>query len=339
MPNQTPDWELLARYFSNESSPEESREILVYLQANPAEAEFFATIDKTTTPDLTGIDVESALANVRMRMHDDARQLGVVRPFMRSPRRKISTTWLVPILALAAAILVAVGLQLRKVSTDAAVAPMNYASAVGRPGTFRLPDHSRLVLGPGSTLNLLPGYGTYRRIVDLTGEAYFDVIHDDSRPFTVRINGATVRDVGTRFVVRGQSNEVEVAVTEGKVSLTAKQTPGGVILGRGDRGIIRKDEKPIIRRGDVTEDDLTWMNGKLTFRDARTDEVAGSLRRWYGIEVQMDPSLANRHLTASFNGESPDRVLEVIGLALGATVERKGDTAVIKSLTERVRTR
>jgi ferric-dicitrate binding protein FerR (iron transport regulator) len=68
------------------------------------------------------------------------------------------------------------------------------------------------------------------------------------------------------------------------------------------------------------------------FREATIGEIASSIRKWYGIELKAgDSSLANRHLTATFTGESADRVLDVIRLALGAEIERHGDTAIVRA--------
>ena len=64
----------------------------------------------------------------------------------------------------------------------------------------------------------------------------------------------------------------------------------------------------------------------------KLSEVAASLNRWYGIDLQVpDGSLATRHLTATFSGESPERVLDVIRLVLGADIERHGDTAIVRA--------
>jgi len=66
------------------------------------------------------------------------------------------------------------------------------------------------------------------------------------------------------------------------------------------------------------------------FREAPVGTVRAELQRWYGIDLQIDSSFASRHLSMTFEGESADRVLEVIGLSLGAEVTRQGNTASIK---------
>ena len=78
--------------------------------------------------------------------------------------------------------------------------------------------------------------------------------------------------------------------------------------------------------------DTAWTTGRLVFRDAPLGEVAGALRRWYGVRLRFaDSAAAERHLTATFAGESTDAVLRVVGLATGVRLERRGDTVVVRA--------
>jgi ferric-dicitrate binding protein FerR (iron transport regulator) len=130
-----------------------------------------------------------------------------------------------------------------------------------------------------------------------------------------------------------EGENVHVAVTDGSVLLneaTAAES-NGVVLRAGDRGEIDGGGTIRAEPGTVTDADLAWTHGSLVFEDATLLHVMADLKRWYGIELQVsDPSLENRHITATFEGESIDRVLNVIGLALGAQVVQRGDTAFIR---------
>jgi transmembrane sensor len=171
--------------------------------------------------------------------------------------------------------------------------------------------------------------------VELRGEALFDVRHDDRRPFHVRAGSATVTDVGTTFAVRTDAgDEVHVIVTSGVVRLRSASAPRdqGVTLTAGDRGALGANGRVMVDRGGATDDDLAWTRGRLVFNDAPLGRVRADLRRWYGIELDItDSRVAGRHLTAAFAGEPAQQVLDVIALALGVTIERRGggDTAVI----------
>jgi len=200
--------------------------------------------------------------------------------------------------------------------------------------SMTLIDGTRVVLGPLSSVKVGPGYGSTSREVEVRGDAWFDVTHDAHRPFTVRAGSATIVDVGTTFAVRSDDPAgVTVSVSEGSVSLRQMNTPvsQGVVLKAGDNGLLQHDGSVVARRGSATEDDVAWMKGRLVFRDASISQVAASMRKWYGIELRVaDRTLNNRHLTATFADESPERVLETIRLALGADIERRGDTAIVR---------
>jgi len=219
----------------------------------------------------------------------------------------------------------------RPVSTAA----MTYRTGAGAADSVRLSDGSRVVLAPQTELIVAANYGETAREVQLRGVAYFDVTHDDARPFAVHSGNATIRDVGTIFTVRSDSGgSLRVAVQEGAVLVHRAGTPQdqGVLLYEGDLATMAPGEPVVARRGVVDADDVAWTTGRLVFRDAPMGDVASELRRWYGVELQAaDSSIAARHLTAEFRGEPLDQVISELTLALDAGVERRGDTLVVRS--------
>jgi transmembrane sensor len=214
-----------------------------------------------------------------------------------------------------------------------------FASAVGKRDSVRLADGSRVILGPASQLVVPAAFGQRGREVELHGEAYFDVVHDTTRPFIVRAGDATIRDVGTSFAVRSDSGtRVQVVVTAGLVAL--RGTAGSAaILRAGDVGTIQPTGRVLVRHDASTAPYLAWMRDSLVFREASLAEVSGDLRRWYGVELRVeDSTLASRHLTMTFSGDPLERVLRVIGLGLGAEIQRHGDTAVVRASDRSTRT-
>jgi transmembrane sensor len=207
------------------------------------------------------------------------------------------------------------------------------ATGVGAIDSLRLPDGTIAVIGPLSSIKLASGYGTDRREVEIHGDVYLDVVHDSAKPFTAFAEHARIQDIGTKFAVHTDSARgVVVSVTEGSVSLQGVNVGRGpgVVLKPGERGVLPPDGRASTERG--TPEDLAWMRRQVVFRETPLSDVATALHRWYGIELSVrDPLLASRHLTATFSGESPERVLEVIGLVLGADIERRGDSAIVKA--------
>lgn len=351
--SQSPDWEALARHLTGESLPDESARIEAALEALPEEraalTRLGAAIDDLRSDTPQGLDVDAALARVKAR--PEFKDSGIIP--IGTGRRDFTVSrprWLIPMPALAAAALLAVGvaswMSYRNRPHESAVtAPTDrmLATGVGIRDSLTLADGTRIVLGPLSSVKIAAAYGSTSREVEIRGDAWFDVVHDTDRPFTVHAGSATIVDVGTKFTVRSDDPDgVSVSVSEGSVSLRQVNSPveKGVILRAGDNGLLKSGGDVVARRGSASEDDVAWMRGRLVFREAPLGEVANSMRKWYGIELKVaDPSLLNRHLTATFAGESSERVLDVIRLALGAEIERRGDTAIVHSAKGSMRSR
>jgi transmembrane sensor len=206
---------------------------------------------------------------------------------------------------------------------------VEHSTGVGRVDTLRLADGTSVVLGPSSRLRLEPDYGQRARMLTLDGQAYFDVVHDDARPFVVRTASATLRDVGTTFSVESDRDlGTRIAVTSGAVdvaALAARDAEPTVLHG-GDRAEVNGD-RMTVERGVVSGDATAWTRGTLVFHDASMTTVAAELRRWYGIRLVIDDStLAARRLTATFDRAGADDVGRVLAAVLGGSATRSGDT-------------
>jgi transmembrane sensor len=209
------------------------------------------------------------------------------------------------------------------------IAARTLLTPVGGRDSLVLPDGSQVMLGPGSSLIMAQGYGQAERRVSIRGEALFTVAHDKTKPFVVVANGVEIRDVGTAFVVHSDAGDARIAVTEGVVDVVAH----GVTetLKAGDAASI-SGGRIHAQRGVGVGDDLAWMKGRLVFRDAPLADVAEDLKRWYGVQLDIrDSALRRRPLSAEFQGDSLASVLRVISSALGASMERRGDTVVVRS--------
>jgi transmembrane sensor len=127
---------------------------------------------------------------------------------------------------------------------------------------------------------------------------------------------------------------VRVAVTSGSVRVSSAATGGAgreLVLAAGDMATLGASTAPVVARGVVTGDDTAFTRGRLVFRDAPLAEVVVELRRWYGVELRVaDGAASRRRLTATFEGESREQVMAIIGAALGARVERRGDTVLVR---------
>ncbi|WP_341835399.1 FecR domain-containing protein [Chitinophaga pollutisoli] len=167
---------------------------------------------------------------------------------------------------------------------DATVAAWNTLTTP-RGGQFRLtlPDGTQVWLNAASSLRFPTAFVGKERIVELTGEAYFEVAKDAGKPFIVKAaGGMDVQVLGTHFNVAAYEEEPSSTVTllEGAVTVNRQQLEPG-------QQAIRQNGHIRIRPAD-TEQAVAWKNGYFSFNDADITTVMKELERWYDIKVQYD---------------------------------------------------
>jgi transmembrane sensor len=326
-----PSPEALARVVYGESSEPEAAEVRQWLEQHPQESLALDAVSAATGTmgrQAPTVNVEAALARVHARMH--------VETTVKS-RRKY---WWGSTIALAAAAAVAfaviapgwwrTGSDWIHHTSHPSVVAQRYAVAPGTHRSIQLSDGTSVLLGPNSELDVFVGYGSARRDVMLRGTAAFDVRHDAGTPFVVIDGAARIQDVGTRFIVRpGHDSSVIVAVTAGSVRMgdTTHAAPA-LALVAGQRGAFHPSAGAALLPGSASTADTAWISNGLAFDDAPLDVVARGLADRYGVHVRIqDPTMRQRHFTGTFTeADSLDRVLSALRLALGARIERQGDT-------------
>ena len=178
-----------------------------------------------------------------------------------------------------------------------------------------LADGSKVWMNAASSLKYPTSFQNGQRIVDLTGEAYFEIAKNPSKPFRVRINnGAVVEVLGTRFNVMSYTDELNIETTllEGIVKLT--------------KGIVSRVLKPgelaaLDRRGEIRIDDAAdieeitaWKNGMFDFKDQEIAPIMRQVERWYDVEVVYEGNIGD-HFNASIPRDVPvSKLLHLLGL-------------------------
>ncbi len=343
-----PDWEAFGRFLSGESDAAEAVAIADWLGNHPEDERVIDALRQSTAQlareVASPVDTERALAAVKARRADAAEHISSLDQARAARRDRTSTprgsnglpltpaafgVW--PSLRAAAAIMiVATGLVIWRTQREGPPADTQIVVAPGARDSVQLPDGTRALLGPGSTLTYAADYGGATREVVLQGDGFFDVERDDAKPFTVRAGDAVIVDLGTAFTVRTDAiRGVAVAVTSGRVRLARLGAADQLELSAGDAGVLPSRGAP--QHDSVSLDDaLAWTTGALVFRDAAFRDVAVSLSRWYGVTVLADSSVQAARLTATFRNDARATVLKTLALSYGAGLDMRGDTAYFR---------
>jgi ferric-dicitrate binding protein FerR (iron transport regulator) len=198
-------------------------------------------------------------------------------------------------------------------------------AAPGQVEFAYLPDSSRVFLNNTSSIKYAPGYDDNERRVILSGEAFFEVKRDISRPFIVETNDTEVKVLGTSFNVSAypENNFTRIIVTEGKVAITS--SPGqrqGEILKRGMKATLEKSSKTIHTASLENYNEIAWKTKMLEFRETPLNIVIDHVNSAYQGNIQLEgEGLKNCKFTGSFNNQSLESIIDILSVAFSLKKE------------------
>ncbi len=180
--------------------------------------------------------------------------------------------------------------------------PVSFQAPVGESLTATLPDGSTVALNSDARLVYARPFGWGRRVVKLTGEAFFDVESDSQKPFIVETFNAAVTVLGTRFNVRAWPNDptrqTTVVLEEGAVRLATLHAPDqSVVLEPGQMSRVTGEDAPPSAPVAVSvEQMLAWRQGGFSFKDHPVAVILAEVERRFGVAIQAPDALAQRRL-------------------------------------------
>ena len=159
----------------------------------------------------------------------------------------------------------------------------------GKQYKLRLPDGTRVWLNAGSSIQYPVAFtGKYRQVT-LSGEAYFEVVHDASQPFRVNAGAQKIEDIGTAFNISAYKGyNVKTTLIEGSVSVKAEVDTAAVILQPGQQAVGTNTIKVLTAD---TEAAAAWKNGYFIFNDASISSIMHEIERWYNVKVFFAPEV------------------------------------------------
>jgi len=205
-----------------------------------------------------------------------------------------------------------------------------YTTARGEVRTVPLADGSRITLNTGTDVDV--ALSDARRQLTLhSGEAYFEVASDKSRPFVVNVDKLNVTAVGTAFIVRRlEDGDTEVIVHEGVVEL--KGEAGGVVTLEANARAIVEDRRRVLVTtldGEALTCSLAWRDGKIAFTGETLAQAVDEFNRYNTLPIKLgNDGLASRKVTGWFSSRDPEAFARAIALGF------EGDVSVFPDRIE-----
>ena len=314
---------MIYKKLKQELSPEEEQELANWVkeEENAAlhqQVEENWQASKNILPPIT-IDTQKDYAGFKQRMQAEKKRgvskEAVIKPINRQRR------FLMMAAAIALPLAAAIWLFLPGQET-----PMQFAQTEsGATKVINLEDGTVITLNENSTIQYPGSFGAEGRKVLLNGEAFFDVSSDPARPFEVQMDRANVKVLGTKFNIRNRANEttITVNVEEGKVQFSNTETRKGVLLTKGEEGLLEKNNNQITEKVVDHKNASAWKTKTLTYKNTPLQTVIEDLEKVFNTKVTIsNEAMQSCRITARFADASPQAVLDYVEKVYKMEVEQ-----------------
>lgn len=163
-----------------------------------------------------------------------------------------------------------------------------------------LPDGTKVWLNATSSLRFPTAFPGDKRIVEMTGEAYFEVAENAEKPFIVSVHGMQVKVLGTHFNIMAYDDAPVVKTTLLEGAVKVKNGNQSLQLHPGQQAQMNKmGELSLLKKADLNSV-LAWKKGLFWFNDNTIEEVMRQVSRWYNADVEINGKIP-QHFTGSIS--------------------------------------
>jgi transmembrane sensor len=165
------------------------------------------------------------------------------------------------------------------------------------PYCLVLADGTKVWLNAASSITFPSAFNSVNHQVSITGEVYFEVVHDPQRaPLQIIAEGQVIEDIGTRFDINAYADEpvVKTTVLEGSVKLSAG--PNHKMIAAGQQGQVKSGDITLIPNADMGLA-IAWHKGLFQFDNATIPEVMRQLSRWYNVDISYAGVVPEQHFS------------------------------------------
>lgn len=215
----------------------------------------------------------------------------------------------------------------RKVSehkADVSTDDMHHIVSVPMGAEFseNMDDGTKVMLSAGAKLVYATDFNKTQREVQLVGEAYFDVAHNEEKPFVVNTPQGSIEVLGTKFNVDAESDVTIVTLQEGSVRLHFEGRE--FLMKPGEQALMKKNGAFEIHQVNVSNY-TSWSTGAYEFNDVALEEITHRLSLWYDVKIGIvnDDLKQSRYTGVIMRDESLESALGTLMMVSDIKVKYK----------------
>lgn len=199
----------------------------------------------------------------------------------------------------------------------------------GQRAELILPDSTRVWLNAHSKLIYPVSFGKGNRQVELNGEAYFDVVHNEKQPFIVKTRQMDIQVLGTEFNVTSYSSDFEVSLLRGCIELSSPSLSSTYKVKEKEH-VKLKDNKLIVNN--ITDYDyFRWKEGLICFNNESVATIIEKLKLYYDIDIEThNKKFLNSRYSGKFRTKDGiEQVLKVLQIEHKFSYTKNNDLNLI----------
>lgn len=314
------EWEQLASILSGENGEQSDLLNRFMAEDNKNSGKMWKDLKNANNQDV--IDVDKAWNNVQSRLMENAPEASVIPfriSFFRTTFFRIAAVALVLLsIGSVALYMNSEGLLSKKITVLAGNDQKNVLVA--------LPDGSKIYLNRNSEFSYRKNFGVRGRDVKLTGEAFFEIAPDKSKPFIIDAGKASIKVVGTSFnvITNNMQSAVEVFVETGKVLVSDNTNSQTIQLEPGFIGTMNSEISAKTLNNNPNY--LSWKTGFLFYNGQKLSVVFNDLKRVYNMDIVADdPLILDNPWRSPIDNVDEETIIRLICTSFNLSYVRDGN--------------
>lgn len=313
------DIEIVQKYIAGDANPKEKEDVTRWIKASEENRNEFLALRKLYT--LTIWQPEKIQSETVSRH--------------KAPLRKIG----LELLKIAAVFILTLSVVYAYISTQKVAGPESVMQTIyvpaGQRARLTLADGTKVWLNAKTTFSFPNNFADNSRNVTLDGEGYFDVTHNENKPFIVNTEQFNIKVLGTEFNVHAYKGfkTFETALLKGSVQIESAN--------KKERLLLKPDQKAFMENGHLMTSPIRqynyflWKDGLICFDDNTIDDLLKKLELYFDVKIIVqNNSILNQRYTGKFRAsDGVEHVLKTLQLRTKFKYEKKDEkenTIIIK---------
>jgi transmembrane sensor len=193
------------------------------------------------------------------------------------------------------------------------------------PYPLVLADGTKVWLNAESSITFPTSFSGKERVVKITGEAYFEVVHDALHPFKVKVGDQTIEDLGTQFNINAYLDEpyMKTTLINGKVKITEGSQV--TLLKPGFQAVVSPSGSSITVQAADLDQVMAWKNGNFEFEGTPLKDIMRQISRWYDVDISYKGTIEDAEFGGSISrSKNINEILSVLETTKGVHFKLEG---------------